>query len=496
MDNILKGIVISIISLVIVMASCAGKQGNNVGDVVEITPSFTEAVHKYDELYPFSEGLAAVKKDGKYGYINTKGELVIPCKFDYASDFIDSTAVVVWGNEDDDKPFCILKHDGQIIETKYKFNHFTYYNSAPYSRLDNERIRDYIGFYSFEEMDDNGDATIHYLDKNLNEVPQPSESLRRNFTTDSLYVEYQETSKNIYGDDITLWGLKTKDGNIIIPAKYTSLKLGDNGIVVASIYVEDADSHYYSARYSDGLEVFGYIDLKGNSTFTDADLQRIVNYKQEQLEELDRIVAEEEQARLDSIEEAKRKQQQEEDESKGPEWIQGSWELTINSPYGAIATYHLTINGQNAHLVEGNKDRYNGLFEIIDDHMIVGPRKYYINESYQRLEYAQYRWHKISGGSNHQAYQGRNSSFSSASDVMRYLSGRTFYNSGDGLRIDYDAVYFNGTAMTGAPRVVDISGNSATVVANSPYSGGGTLRFYVNSSNGTVTQNGDVYRER
>ena len=266
---------------------------------VEITPEFIAAVHQYDELYPFSEGLAAVKKDGKYGYINTKGELVIPCKFDYASDFIDSTAVVVWGNEDDDKPFCILKHDGQIIETKYKFNHFTYYNSAPYSRLDNERIRDYIGFYSFEEMDDNGDATIHYLDKNLNEVPQPSESLRRNFTTDSLYVEYQETSKNIYGDDITLWGLKTKDGNIIIPAKYTSLKLGDNGIVVASIYVEDADSHYYSARYSDGLEVFGYIDLKGNSTFTDADLQRIVNYKQEQLEELDRIVAEEEQARLE-----------------------------------------------------------------------------------------------------------------------------------------------------------------------------------------------------
>lgn len=189
-------------------------------------------------------------------------------------------------------------------------------------------------------------------------------------------------------------------------------------------------------------------------------------------------------------------QQKEQDEKKGPEWIQGSWELTINSPYGAIATYHLTINGQNAHLVEGNKDKYNGRYEIKDGQMIVGPRKYDINDQYQRLEYAQYRWHKISGGSNHQAYQGRNSSFSSASDVMRYLSGRTFYNSGDGLRIDYNAVYLNGTALTGAPRVVDISGNSATVVANSPYSGGGTLRFYVNSANGTVTQSGDVYRER
>lgn len=192
----------------------------------------------------------------------------------------------------------------------------------------------------------------------------------------------------------------------------------------------------------------------------------------------------------------KRIEQEEQDEKKGPEWINGVWELTIDSPYGVIATYHLTINGQNAHLVEGNKDKYNGRYEIKDGQMIVGPRKYDINDQYQRLEYAQYRWHKISGGSNHQAYQGRNSSFSSASDVMRYLSGRTFYNSGDGLRIDYDAVYLNGTALTGAPRVTNISGNSATVVANSPYSGGGTLRFYVNSANGTVTQSGDVYRER
>ena len=240
----------------------------------------------------------------------------------------------------------------------------------------------------------------------------------------------------------------------------------------------------------------------GSSTQQDNSAQ-LEQQKQDSIREAnaeaERIQQEqEEQARLDSIEEAKRKQQQEEEEKKrrGPEWLQGSWELTIDSPYGAIATYHLTINGQNAHLVEGNKDRYNGLFEIIDDHMIVGPRKYYINESYQRLDYAQYRWHKISGGSSSQASSGRSSSFDSTSDVMRYLSGRTFYNSGDGLRIDYDAVYFNGTAMTGAPRVVDFSGNSATIVANSPYSGGGSLRFYVNSSNGTVTQNGDVYRER
>lgn len=190
------------------------------------------------------------------------------------------------------------------------------------------------------------------------------------------------------------------------------------------------------------------------------------------------------------------KQKKEQEDKKGPEWLQGSWELTIDSPYGVIATYYLTINGQNAHLVEGDTDKYNGRYEIRDGYIIVGPRKYYINDNYQRLDYNQYRWHKISGGNSRQVNSGRSSSFGSANDVMRYLSGRTFYNDGDGLRIDYNAVYLNGRALTGAPRVVDISGNSATVVANSPYSGGGALRFYVNSSNGTVTQNGDVYRER
>ena len=35
----------------------------------------------------FSGGLVRVKKDGKYGFINTKGEWVIECKFGYAHDF-------------------------------------------------------------------------------------------------------------------------------------------------------------------------------------------------------------------------------------------------------------------------------------------------------------------------------------------------------------------------------------------------------------------------
>jgi hypothetical protein len=37
---------------------------------------------------PFSEGLACVHKNGKIGYINEGGELVIPCNYDPESSLI------------------------------------------------------------------------------------------------------------------------------------------------------------------------------------------------------------------------------------------------------------------------------------------------------------------------------------------------------------------------------------------------------------------------
>lgn len=36
----------------------------------------------YESAYSFSEGLAAVKVNGKWGFINTSGEVVVPCKYD------------------------------------------------------------------------------------------------------------------------------------------------------------------------------------------------------------------------------------------------------------------------------------------------------------------------------------------------------------------------------------------------------------------------------
>ena len=69
--------------------------------------ALAEAVEKYDDVWTFSEGLAKVKRNGKWGFINTKGEEVIPCKYDdiyYHSNgnrvyFLDGLALVRIGDK-------------------------------------------------------------------------------------------------------------------------------------------------------------------------------------------------------------------------------------------------------------------------------------------------------------------------------------------------------------------------------------------------------------
>ncbi|MCQ2200430.1 MAG: WG repeat-containing protein, partial [Paludibacteraceae bacterium] len=40
-------------------------------------------IKEYDYVGPFSEGLAIVGKNGKVGFIDKKGKLVIPMKFEF-----------------------------------------------------------------------------------------------------------------------------------------------------------------------------------------------------------------------------------------------------------------------------------------------------------------------------------------------------------------------------------------------------------------------------
>lgn len=498
-----------IITVFVIIVSCAigsvwwhlnSRPQDPTTSDVEITPEFINVVHQFDELYPFCEGLALVKKDNKFGYINTKGELVIQCQFGYASDFIDGTAIAA---VDSEKPLCILKSDGQIIETKYIFYFPTAMGTiGTYcTYLEKELTHPYKDIFSFETLNSEGEVVTMFINNDLQKVDKPTNVSPRVFEKNNMYTVYTSTEKNIYGDDVELKGLKSNDGEFVIHAKYNYLELGDNGVALASIFVEDAESH--QRQYEPhGLTVYGYIDLNGNSTFTDADFKKIEEYKQEQLakkEDLERIAAEEQRCL-------------EEKQQKGPEWIHGIWEcnemIDLRMFGRQRANARLCID-RDVQMISSNNDgmRYNGHYSISDNEIHFGDNYACLDNINERIEFGDgVYYHKVSDSYSYGGYSNsgvpessyknnkQRTTFRTPSDVLTYTSENSFYNDGDRLKINFNAAYLNGRALTGAPRVTNISGSTATIVANSPYGGGGALHFYVNASNGTIMQNGDIYR--
>ena len=80
---------------------------------------------KYDDILPFTCGLALVEKNGKGGYINTKGEEVIPCRYYSAGYFYDD--VVFVQKSSDSRLECINKKGETLFSLKegeFFYTHF------------------------------------------------------------------------------------------------------------------------------------------------------------------------------------------------------------------------------------------------------------------------------------------------------------------------------------------------------------------------------------
>ena len=86
------------------------KQGNTLATLAD----------NITNVEPFSDGLAPIEIDWKYGYINHEGKVVIPPRFDFAGPFVDGLAIV----ETNDK-WGLIFVDGQgntlaILSDKYE----------------------------------------------------------------------------------------------------------------------------------------------------------------------------------------------------------------------------------------------------------------------------------------------------------------------------------------------------------------------------------------
>ena len=64
----------------------------------------------YDDTRWFSEGLARVEQNDKWGYINTKGWVVVPCIYDWAENFKEGLARVKQNGK-----YSIINKEGKVI---------------------------------------------------------------------------------------------------------------------------------------------------------------------------------------------------------------------------------------------------------------------------------------------------------------------------------------------------------------------------------------------
>lgn len=229
-------------------SSCGQPQDN----FSEITEQFTDKVWKYEELGSFSEGFAAVQRNGLWGYIDKDGNEVIPCQYESAKGFVNSRAVVEKG----DLYGCIDTKGREVIPFEYGWiNHYTDYFTVN---------KDYKDVHGCGCIDNNGKEIAPCIYSAISPFSDGLSRVRKG----DLYGYIDKQGKevipckyeyaDVFSDGLALiekdglYGFIDIRGNETIPCKYTYAHPFSEGM--AAVQIADAD----------GISKGGYIDSKGN----------------------------------------------------------------------------------------------------------------------------------------------------------------------------------------------------------------------------------------
>ena len=174
---------------------------------------------KYDEAIGFNEGLAVVKKDGKYGFLDKKGKEVIPFIYSSANAFSNGLSAV-----GKDGKYGFINKKGETI--------------IPF-------VFDYAESFNGEStIASKGDKSV-IINKEGKIVKEFESGYLRDFSEGLAIYEKDE-------NDELRYGYVDEKGNLIIPRKFYSLR-GIYGIF------EDGFASVY--KYAEGK--FGVIDKSG-----------------------------------------------------------------------------------------------------------------------------------------------------------------------------------------------------------------------------------------
>lgn len=293
------------------LLSCGSTGNNDSTDTVEdyadvvITLEFTNNIRQYERLGSFHEGLAKARRDGNWGFINTLGEEVIPCRYSEVGDFSEGRAYVSNGTG----LYGYINREGEtVVPCKYeragnysegiacvssgnRLNNFEAY--LDFLDLEGNRIEALSGKYSWyifsdcyghptympeyengtcevlEATDDEQDWPSLYIDTNGKTCDRPEAQPKKE---EQEVKAFSDGSKDPVGH--TLWGLQDQAGNVVLPCAFSYIRPFSQGVALA--YVETGG--YIGTgglEDEDYIAVYGYVDKQGRHTFTKADFEKV-----------------------------------------------------------------------------------------------------------------------------------------------------------------------------------------------------------------------------
>lgn len=157
------------------------------------------------ETQAFFEGLAPFCKDGMWGYLDTKGEVAIPAKFEAAGPFFDGRALTVKGEK-----IVIIDKKGETVKS------FTFDKYSPLQP-----------FYhnGFIAMVKKSNDKVVFLDRDGEET----------FTSDEMEIKkcYQiDDNKTVFYRGHK-YGIISTDGEVILPPTFRDLKYASKDRYIA-----------------------------------------------------------------------------------------------------------------------------------------------------------------------------------------------------------------------------------------------------------------------